>query len=122
MLTVSMLGGISFSVDGSVVRSDLGQAGRLLACYLFEFSGRTHRRERLADLFWRDADPDKARSALNTAIWRIRKVLESGSKGAAQHLVTIGDDVLLEPSQSIRVDTHRLESACRFILSATSKS
>jgi len=122
MLTVSMLGGMSFSVDGSVVKSDLGQAGRLLACYLFEFSGRAHRRERLADLFWRDADPDKARSALNTAIWRIRKVLELGSKGAAQHLITIGDDVLLEPSQSVRIDTHQLEIAFQRVLKATSKS
>jgi DNA-binding SARP family transcriptional activator len=122
MLTVSMLGGMSFSVDGSVVRSDLGQAGRLLACYLFEFSGRAHRRERLADLFWRDADPNKARSALNTAIWRIRKVLELGSKGAAQHLITIGDDVLLEPSGSFRIDTHQLERAFQRVLNATSKS
>jgi DNA-binding SARP family transcriptional activator len=122
MLTVSMLGGMSFSIDGSVVRSDLGQAGRLLACYLFEFSGRVHRRERLADLFWRDTDPDKARSALNTAIWRIRKVLELGSRGAGQHLISIGDDVMLEPSQSVRIDTHQLESAFQRVLNATSKS
>ena len=122
MLTVSMLGEMSFSVDGSVIKSDLGQAGRLLACYLFEFSGRMHRRERLADLFWRDADPDKARSALNTAIWRIRKVLELGSSGAARHLITIGDNVMLEPSQSFRIDTHRLESAFRRVLTTSSKS
>jgi DNA-binding SARP family transcriptional activator len=117
-----MLGGMSFSVDGSVVKSDLGQAGRLLACYLFEFAGRMHRRERLADLFWRDAESEKARSALNTAIWRMRKVLELGSSGAARHLVTIGDDVMLEPSQSFRIDTHRLESAFRRVLSTESKS
>ena len=116
MLNVSLLGGASFFVNGAVVRSDLGPAGRLLACYLFEFMGRTHRRERLADLFWGDIDPEKARSALNTAIWRIRKILELGSKGAARHLITIGDDVILEQSQLVQVDTHSLENASRRIL------
>src|SRR5262249_35868401 len=86
---------------------------------LFEFAGRAHRRERLADLFWGDIDPDRARSALNTAIWRIRKLLELGAKGAARHLITIGDDVMLEHAQSIRVDTHQLESASRRALSRT---
>src|SRR5690349_18496244 len=101
MLRVCLFGSASVSVNGAIVKSDLGPAGRLLACYLFEFMGRPHRRERLADLFWGDTDPEKARSALNTAIWRIRKILELGSKGAARHLITIGDDVLIQQSQSI---------------------
>jgi DNA-binding SARP family transcriptional activator len=117
MLNIALLGGVSFSADGAIVRSDLGPAGRLLACYLFEFAGRVHRRERLADLFWGETDPDKARSALNTAIWRIRKILELGSKGGARHLITIGEDVILEPSQSIQIDTHVLQSVFQRVLS-----
>lgn len=117
MLNVSLLGGVSISANGAIVKPDLGPAGRLLACYLFEFAGRVHRRERLADLFWGELDPDKARSALNTAIWRIRKILELGSKGAGQHLITLGEDVILEQSHSIAIDTHRLESASRRVLS-----
>ena len=111
MLNVNLLGGASFSVNGVVVKSDLGPAGRLLACYLFQFFGRAHRRERLADLFWGDTDPDKARCALNTAIWRFRKILELGAKGTARQLVTIGNDVILEQSQSIQVDTHQIQKA-----------
>jgi DNA-binding SARP family transcriptional activator len=117
MLDVTLLGGASFSINNSVIKSDLGPAGRLLACYLFEFIGRVHRRERLADLFWRDCDPDRSRPALNTAIWRIRKLLDLASKGTARHLVTVGDDVILEDSQSVRVDTHQLENASKRILS-----
>ena len=117
MLNVTLLGGASFSIDSTVIKSDLGPAGRLLACYLFEFAGRVHRRERLADLFWRDSDPDKSRPALNTAIWRIRKMLDLASKGTARHLITVGDDVILEESQSFRVDTHQLENASKRILS-----
>jgi DNA-binding SARP family transcriptional activator len=114
MLSVNMLGTASFSVNGSVVKSDLGPAGRLLACYLFEFNGKIHRRERLADLFWQDTDPDRARSSLNTAIWRIRKILDTGGgDGASRHLVTIGNEVILETSDRFRVDTHELETACK---------
>ena len=116
MLSVTLLGGMSFSVDGALVKSDLGPAGRLLACYLFEFAGRVHRRERLADIFWGETEADKARSALNTAIWRIRKILELGTTGAGRHLVTHGEDVILEECQSIYVDTHRLQNASRRVL------
>lgn len=116
VLDVTLLGGASFSVNGVVARSDLGAAGRLLAGYLFEFPGRIHRRERLADLFWSDAAPEKGRSALNTAIWRIRKILELGSRGAGSHLISVGDDVILELSQFFRVDTHQLENASRLVL------
>lgn len=112
MLSVNLLGTASLSVDGTIVKTDLGPAGRLLACYLFEFTGKVHRRERLADLFWQDTDPERGRSALNTAIWRIRKILDSGG-GGSRHLVTIGNEVVLEPAESYRVDTHVLESACR---------
>ncbi|MBS0248462.1 MAG: winged helix-turn-helix domain-containing protein [Proteobacteria bacterium] len=120
MLNVSLLGTASFVVDKAVVKSDLGPAGRLLACYLFEFPGKVHRRERLADLFWQDTDPERARSALNTAIWRIRKVLDQGSDGASRHLLTVGNDVILEPSSDICVDTHELERACKRALAGCS--
>jgi DNA-binding SARP family transcriptional activator len=116
MLNVTLFGGASFSVNGEPVKSDLGSAGRLLACYLFEFSSRTHRREGLADLFWGGSEPDKARSALNTAIWRIRKIMELGSKGAARHLITNGNYVLFEQCQSVQVDTHQLENASKRVL------
>jgi DNA-binding SARP family transcriptional activator len=116
VLDVSLFGGASFFVNGALVRSDLGAAGRVLAGYLFEFPGRVHRRERLADLFWPDSDPDKARSALNTAVWRIRKILEFGSKGAGRSLISSGDDVILERSHLVRVDTHQFEGASRLVL------
>jgi DNA-binding SARP family transcriptional activator len=121
MLHVNLLGGISFSIDGVVVRPEFGPAGRLLACYLFEFPGRVHRRERLADLFWGDAEPAKARAALNTAVWRIRKMLDQAADGVSRHLLTLGDDVILEPNAAITVDTRRLETACRQALCGSGK-
>jgi DNA-binding SARP family transcriptional activator len=117
MLNITLLGGISFSANGTIIKPDLGPAGRLLACYLFAFAGRVHRRERLADLFWGEMDADKARSALNTALWRFRKMLDLGAVGNSRHLITIGEDVILEKSQSLRIDVHTLEAASRRVLS-----
>jgi DNA-binding SARP family transcriptional activator len=122
MLNINLLGGSFFAVDGAVVKPDLGPSGRLLACYLFEFIGRLHRRERLADLFWGELDPAKSRSALNTAIWRIRKVLDSAFKGGGGRLVTLGDEVLLEPASFIQVDTHKLQSVCELARQQKSSS
>jgi DNA-binding SARP family transcriptional activator len=119
MLSVTLLGGASFSVDGTLIKPDLGPAGRLLACYLFAFNRQVHRREKLADLFWSDVAPEKARSALNTAIWRIRKILELGGNGGAKRLITVGDDLILESSQTFEIDTNKLENASRRILSPT---
>jgi DNA-binding SARP family transcriptional activator len=122
VLNITLLGGASIVVDGAILRSDLGPPGRLLACYLFEFIGRAHRRERLADLFWGDMEPEKARCALNTAIWRIRKILDLGAEGGCRNLVTIGNDVLLKPSAFIQVDTHALQDASRRITNAPTES
>jgi DNA-binding SARP family transcriptional activator len=44
-------------------------------------------------------------------------MLDLGAPRASRHLVTVGDDVILEPSPSIVIDTHQLESACRRMLS-----
>ncbi|MGO4565878.1 BTAD domain-containing putative transcriptional regulator [Rhizobium sp. 2YAF20] len=109
MLDINLFGSTSFSVSGKVLRTELGQAGRLLACYLFQYSGRSHRRERLIDLFWGDLDPDRARSAFNTAIWRIRKMLDQVQPDGGACLATYGNDVRLERAPFFEVDTRKLE-------------
>jgi DNA-binding SARP family transcriptional activator len=47
-----------------------------LLAYLLLQRHRTHQREVLAGLFWGDYDPERARGCLNTALWRLRQVLE----------------------------------------------
>lgn len=50
---------------------------RKLIYYLLLFSGREINREFLADLFWRNSGASRQRSALNSAIWRIKKQFRS---------------------------------------------
>ena len=76
------------------VGAELGSCGQMLAAYLLEFPGRIHRRERLAELFWRDLDADRSRAALNTALWRVRKLLTVEHAGhTVTNIYTSGPEV-----------------------------
>jgi DNA-binding SARP family transcriptional activator len=121
VLSVKMLGGLAFYHDGRRTGAALGSSGRLLAAYLVEFPGRIHRRERLAELFWRDLDPDRSRAALNTALWRVRKLLADERAGEADSpLFTSGSEVVFESAERLSVDTHRFDGSAQTALVANS--
>jgi DNA-binding SARP family transcriptional activator len=114
MLSVRMLGVFSISVDGERLAEDVGPAGRQLCGYLFEFMGRAHRRERLADQFWGHLDPERARAALNTALWRLRKLLSRDPKSqGGENLRSHGSEIVLEPACWLDVDTHCFDAAMK---------
>lgn len=117
MLSVRMFGVLSFSVDGQRINDDFGPSGRTLTGFLFELIGRVHRRERLADQFWGHLDPERARAALSTALWRLRKLLahDPQSKGG-KNLVTNGPDVILEWAPWLDIDTLRFGTAVKRLL------
>src|SRR5262249_60192581 len=108
MLSMGLLGALTIRVDNQRIRAEFGSAGRRLTAYLAHYSGRPHRRERLIDLFWAGLEPNRARSALNTALWRLRKVIAADpqSKGG-RNLVTLASAVILEQADGFAIDTHR---------------
>jgi DNA-binding SARP family transcriptional activator len=114
MLCVRMLGVLTVSVDGKRISDDLGPTGRLLSGYLFEYIDQVHRRERLVDMFWGRLDPDRARAAFNTALWRLRKLLarEPCSEGG-QNLRSYGSEIILERAPWLAIDTHSFASAVK---------
>jgi DNA-binding SARP family transcriptional activator len=107
MLKVNMLGTLSFELDGTLLRLNLGHRGSLFACYMVQFEG-LHRRDHLIELFWPDLSYERARAAFNTATWRLRKLLEIGSPTGDDCLLRIGDDLMLERTAHIRADTYDL--------------
>ena len=117
MLSIRMFGVLTISLDGVRLIDHLGPAGRLLSGFLFEFNGRIHRRQRLADLFWGHLDPEPARAALNTALWRLRKLLARDPCGqGGKNLRTYGTEIILEPAPWLTIDTHRFGSSMRELL------
>jgi len=117
MLSVGLLG--VFRVGGANIRAwqELGPAGRGLASFLFTYPGRRHRRERLADLFWPDLDTERARRALNSAIWRLRKLLATQPEsGGGQNLQTLGSETVLYNALWLDVDIWALQDIAARVL------
>jgi DNA-binding SARP family transcriptional activator len=114
---MELLGTLTIRVDDQRIRAQFGSAGRRLTAYLAHYSGRPHRRERLIDLFWAELEPNRARSALNTALWRLRKLIaaEPRSKGG-RNLVTFGNEIVLEPADWFAIDTHRFDTSAKSAL------
>ncbi len=107
---ITLLGSLSIRRGDSGGRASLsGSAGDVFA-YLVTHSGHNVRRERLADLFWTDADPARARAALNTAVWRINKAL-ADFDGIV--LRSGGEHVALETCPGTWIDARELELAVR---------
>lgn len=110
VLQVGLLGTFRVLVDGARVHCELGRTGKNMASFLFAFPGKAHRRERIADLFWPELDAERSRAALNSAIWRLRKMLdrEPASHGGG-NVRTIGSEVVLEPGTRLEIDTQIFE-------------
>jgi len=109
VLTVSLLGASRVTRGNEQIWLDLGPAGRRLAGFLFTFPDRPHRRERLIDLFWPELDTERGRRAVNSAVWRLRKLLASAPEYREGHgLRTVGPETILERTPWLDVDTWAL--------------
>ncbi|MCW1408226.1 hypothetical protein OLZ32_08125 [Rhizobium sp. 1AS11] len=106
MMEVSLLGPFSISINGKRVYPDLGRSGLRMAAHLFVSPGKLHRREKIADLFWPEMPLERARAALNSAMWRLRKIMcqDPNSKGGG-NLRSVGDNVIFDLEPWIQVDT-----------------
>jgi DNA-binding SARP family transcriptional activator len=117
MLNVSLFGVFHVSRIDHQIWSDLGSAGRGLASFLFAFPDRPHRRERLAELFWTELGEERSRRALNSAIWRLRKVLGAASESEGQiNLKTIGSETVLERTSWLDIDAWALRQSTAIAL------
>jgi DNA-binding SARP family transcriptional activator len=113
MLTVSMFGPMSVALEHRRVALDLGASGRLMASYLFQFAGRVHRRECLAEMFWNDRSAAQARAAMNTALWRLRTLLAREPQPCGGGLSTHRDEIVFERAPWIEIDTHEFDTQAR---------
>ena len=88
VLRVFLFGGFRMVHDGRAVEVRVTRAVQPLLAYLLLHRHRTHSREKLVNLFWSDCDQDRARSCLRTALYRLRRVLESADIPPEAYLLT----------------------------------
>jgi DNA-binding SARP family transcriptional activator len=107
-LIVSLFGPLRLrSASGFHALNLTGSTRELLAFLLVRADVPT-RRDVLVATFWPDATMDKGRSALTTAIWRIKKVL---ARMPGLSLRTIDDLIVLEATGAVRIDALALRQA-----------
>jgi DNA-binding SARP family transcriptional activator/tetratricopeptide (TPR) repeat protein len=91
LMTASQLttfGSFTFTVDGHSTRRPATRKARALLTYLAMNRGVDAARDRLAEIFWPDVEPQRARDSLSTALHSIRRCIHSGGADADAILIT----------------------------------
>jgi DNA-binding SARP family transcriptional activator len=92
ILQVALLGGVHVTHNNWLTEAKLTREIQALLAYLLLQRHRTHPRELLASLFWAEHSHEKARRALNTALWRMKKALEPEGVLAGTYLISAHSD------------------------------
>jgi DNA-binding SARP family transcriptional activator len=108
VLRIALCGPFALSRAGHPINLRLAGKTLDLLRFLLINSARPSRREHLADLFWGIDHPARHRSALTSALWRIRKAL---APIADLDLLTRGDAVQLTLGPGVEVDATLLMRA-----------
>jgi DNA-binding SARP family transcriptional activator len=98
VLRVRLFGGLSIDREDWPRPAVLSRAAETLFSYLILERQRSHARDEVAGLFWGDMPDDRARNCLNTALWRIRRVLEPDPRMRGMYVETV-------PSGNVRFNT-----------------
>lgn len=78
-LRVFLLGGVRVLLGSSDSENALPRSSEALLAYLMLTRKRRHPRDALCELFWPDLAPARARGALSTTLWRLRRAVESSA-------------------------------------------
>lgn len=73
---IFLFGGVRIEHDGRPTAQKATRVVQALLAYLLLERHRSHARDVLVGLFWGDQSEESARGCLNTALWRLRRVLE----------------------------------------------
>jgi DNA-binding SARP family transcriptional activator len=92
ILQVALLGGVHVTHNNWLTQAKLTREIQALLAYLLLYRQRVHPREVLAGLFWAEHSQDKARRALNTALWRLKKALEPRGIPSGTYLISDHSD------------------------------
>lgn len=103
--SICLFGAYPVRINGKPYYLGISGSTERLFQYLLVTNGNETRREYLAELFWRGSSTVKQRSALNSAIWRIKRQL--GDIDGID-LVCKGHTVFLQLARGVKVDAKEL--------------
>src|ERR1044071_4314078 len=86
MLQIRLLGQFDVRIDGKRVAIS-SRVGQSLFAYLTLTAGTSHRREKLAGMFWPDTSDENSRKNLRNELWRIRKVINAQQSTESEYLL-----------------------------------
>jgi DNA-binding SARP family transcriptional activator len=89
MLRITLLGGMSLSLDSEI--PEITHTAKGLLAYLVLHRNRWHPRQVLTGLFWGNYPEKSAQNCLRTALWRLRRALEHNRVEQGTYLVTSRD-------------------------------
>ena len=112
-ISISLFGSFALRVQGERQVLSLSGPTRKVLVLLASHHNKALRKESIIELAWPNTHFDKARSSLNTAIWRIKKFIRGH---AGLEIKTQEDLVKLSINASVGLDTRDLEYAVEEII------
>lgn len=116
-LNIYLLGSMQ-TVWGNGRQLRLTRTAQSLLAYLALFQNKSHRRELLADLFWKDQSDRNARRCLSTTLWRMNKELKRellGESAAFLDTKTMGE-IQFSPGANLWIDVAAFERKANLAL------
>lgn len=111
-LEVRLFGTLSIEREGRPLARFPSRRVQDLFSYLILNRDSVHSREYLAGLFWGDLDERKARHCLNTALWRLRRVLRPSEDREDTYLRVDARSIGFNTASNTRIDVAEFEARC----------
>ncbi len=109
-LRVFLLGGVRILLGPSGTEVHLPRSSEALLAYLMLSRNRRHPRDALCELFWPDLAPRRARGALSTTLWRLRRTLEGSAPRGTYLSSSPTGEIWFSESADFWLDVEVLES------------
>jgi len=109
-LEITLFGPLQLTRDGESLPVGAGSRVRDLLSYLVLYRHTPHAREHIAGLFWGDRDDHHARHCLNTALWRLQRLLQPRDSHAAPYLLATTHSIGFNPASDAHIDVAEFEA------------
>src|SRR5215212_7435626 len=87
-LQIKLFGCVQVTHDNWRTEIKLTRDIQALLAYLLIQRRRVHSREVLAGIFWGECSQEKSHGSLNTALWKLKKILEPKGIAAGTYLIS----------------------------------